>query len=127
MRNNSPLLKNKVLKTILSAIIVLSIWEIAALLINDAYFLPDILQTSKALIKIISSRSFFEVVFTSVYRVFSGLFYGIAAGTVLAGICYKFDIVIVTRILSNRRKLFVIAGTCKNNVRAINFVFAKLF
>lgn len=102
MRNNSPLLKNKVLKTVLSAIIVLSIWEIAALLINDAYFLPDILQTSKALIKIISSRSFFEVVFTSVYRVFSGLFYGIAAGTVLAGICYKFDIVnsIISPIIS---------------------------
>ena len=102
MRNNSSLLKNKVLKTILSVIIVLSIWEIAALLINDAYFLPDILQTSKALIKIISSRSFFEVVFTSVYRVFSGLFYGIAAGTVLAGICYKFDIVnsIISPIIS---------------------------
>ena len=102
MRNNSPLLKNKVLKTILSAIIVLSIWEIAALLINDAYFLPDILQTSKALIKIISSRIFFEVVFTSVYRVFSGLFYGVAAGTVLAGICYKFDIVnsIISPIIS---------------------------
>ena len=102
MRNNSLLLKNKVLKTILSVIIVLSIWEIAALLINDAYFLPDILQTSKALIKIISSRSFFEVVFTSVYRVFSGLFYGIAAGTVLAGICYKFDIVnsIISPIIS---------------------------
>lgn len=102
MRNNSPLLKNKALKTILSTIIVLSIWEIAALLINDAYFLPDILQTSKALIKIISSRSFFEVVFTSVYRVFSGLFYGIAAGTVLAGICYKFDIVnsIISPIIS---------------------------
>ena len=102
MRNNSPLLKNKVLKTVLSAIIVLSIWEIAALLINDAYFLPDILQTSKALIKIISSRSFFEVVFTSVYRVFSGLFYGVAAGTVLAGICYKFDIVnsIISPIIS---------------------------
>lgn len=102
MRNNLLLLKNKVLKTILSAIIVLSIWEIAALLINDAYFLPDILQTSKALIKIISSRSFFEVVFTSVYRVFSGLFYGIAAGTVLAGICYKFDIVnsIISPIIS---------------------------
>ena len=102
MRNNSPLLKNKVLKTVLSAIIVLSIWEIAALLINDAYFLPDILQTSKAIIKIISSRSFFEVVFTSVYRVFSGLFYGVAAGTVLAGICYKFDIVnsIISPIIS---------------------------
>ena len=102
MRNNSTLLKNKVLKTVLSAIIVLSIWEIAALLINDAYFLPDILQTFKALIKIISSRSFFEVVFTSVYRVFSGLFYGIAAGTVLAGICYKFDIVnsIISPIIS---------------------------
>ena len=102
MRNNSLLLKNKVLKTILSAIIVLSIWEIAALLINDAYFLPDILQTFKALIKIISSRSFFEVVFTSVYRVFSGLFYGIATGTVLAGICYKFDIVnsIISPIIS---------------------------
>lgn len=102
MRNNSSLLKNKVLKTVLSAIIVLSIWEIAALLINDAYFLPDILQTFKALIKIISSRSFFEVVFTSVYRVFSGLFYGIAAGTVLAGICYKFDIVnsIISPIIS---------------------------
>ena len=102
MRNNSSLLKNKVLKTILSVIIVLSIWEIAALLINDAYFLPDILQTSKALIKIISSRSFFEVVFTSVYRVFSGLFYGIATGTVLAGICYKFDIVnsIISPIIS---------------------------
>ena len=92
MKNNATLPRIKALKIIISAFAILAIWEILALIVNDSYFLPDIVTTAKALLKIIASKTFFKVVFTAFYRVFMGLFLGVLFGIVVASLCHKFDV-----------------------------------
>ena len=93
MKNNVTLLKNKAAKNVFSLVVILSIWEILALAVNDSYFLPDVIETGSALVNILVSGSFFKVVFTAFYRVFSGLMLGILAGASVAVLCHRFDIV----------------------------------
>ena len=64
MKNKQLLPKNKVLKSILSAVVILSIWEIIALAVSDSYFMPRVEETFAALVKIVASKSFFKVIFT---------------------------------------------------------------
>lgn len=92
MKNNTSLLKNKVVKIIFSLFVILLLWEVAALVVNDNFFLPDVFTTLEALVKIVVSGSFFSVVFTALYRVVSGLILGIVFGILIAGLCHKFDI-----------------------------------
>ena len=93
MKNNFILLNNKVAKIIFSLIVILFIWEMLALIVNDSYFLPDVIETGKSLVNIIVSGSFFKVIFTAFYRVFSGLMLGILTGISVAVLCHRFDIV----------------------------------
>ena len=93
MQNKTNLPLIKVSKTIISIFAILAIWEIAALLVNDSYFLPDVSETAKALVKILGSGTFLKVVFTAFYRVFAGLISGIILGIAIAALCYKFDFV----------------------------------
>jgi len=93
MRNNSFLPYIKVLKIIFSLAIILSIWEIAALVINDSFFLPGVRETSVSLFKIFASGDFLKVILTAFFRVFSGLLIGIMLGITLAFLCRKFELV----------------------------------
>ena len=83
----------KYLKLVLSLVVILSLWEVIALIINDSFFLPRVSETFVSLIKIVVSGNFFKVVFTSFYRVFTGLLIGTVLGIFFAALCYKIDIV----------------------------------
>ena len=93
MQNKALLPYIKPLKIIFSVVVILSIWEVSALIINDNYFLPDIIDTSRALFNILSSGTFLKVIFTALFRVISGLALGILFGAVIAFLCHKFDII----------------------------------
>jgi len=91
MKNKASLPYFKILKPIISIVFILSIWEVAALIVNDEFFLPDILKTTESLFKILFSGTFFKVIFTALYRVGAGLILGIFLGIILATLCHKFD------------------------------------
>lgn len=93
MQNKTILPQNKAVKIILSLIFILSVWEILALVVDDSYFLPDVALTLRALGKIITSKTFFKVIFTAFYRVISGLVLGIVFGSLIAALCHKFDLI----------------------------------
>lgn len=93
MKNKHLLPKNKVLKSILSAVVILSIWEIIALVVSDSYFMPRVEETFAALVKIVASKSFFKVIFTAFYRVILGIALGILLSIAVATICHKSDLV----------------------------------
>ena len=93
MRSKSILPRAKFLKIIISTITILAIWEALAFVVNDSYFLPDVIETFGALVKIVLDGSFFKVVFTALYRVFSGLFLGVLLGISVAFLCFKFDLI----------------------------------
>ena len=93
MQSKSILPRAKFLKIIISTITILAFWEALALVVNDSYFLPDVIETFGALVKIVLDGSFFKVVFTAFYRVFSGLFLGVLLGISVAFLCFKFDLI----------------------------------
>lgn len=93
MKNNSSLPHIKVLKTFLSIIVILLIWEIVSITINDGFFVPSVKDTFKSLLKIITSSYFFKVIFTAFYRVILGIILGILSGIALAALCSKFDFI----------------------------------
>ena len=93
MKNKSTLPYIKGLKTIISAFSILLIWQVIALIVNDSYFMPGVIETLNSLLTIIASGAFFKVIFTAFFRVLSGLLLGIILGILLATLCYKFDII----------------------------------
>lgn len=93
MKNKLVLPQNKALKTILSLVVILTVWELLALVINDDFFLPGVFKTGKVLVNIVTSKTFFEVIFTAFRRVLSGLIVGIALGIIIAALCHKSDLV----------------------------------
>lgn len=93
MKDNRTLPLYKCLKTILSIIAILAIWDVIALIVGDGYFLPGVSETAASLIKIVVSAEAFKVIFIALFRVISGLALGIASGVILAALCHKFDIV----------------------------------
>ncbi len=93
MKNNNKLPYIKLLKFIIPLIVILIFWEIIAFAINDSFFMPDVVLTFNALINILTSGTFFKVIFIALYRVFSGLILGIVLGVLFATLCHKFDIV----------------------------------
>ena len=92
MKNNLILPYNKALKVLFSSIVIIATWELIALIVNDSFFMPDVIETFKSLVNILSSGSFFKVISTAFYRVFSGLLIGIISGVILATLCFKFDV-----------------------------------
>ncbi len=87
----SSTMTNKVLKLVritASALIILAIWEIGALIVNDSYFLPGFLETFSALIVLLSQNMLFMPVLVSLARVLLGLVLGIIAGVLLATASY---------------------------------------
>lgn len=89
-------MKNKVntlLKFLLPICFWISIWEILALIVNHSYFLPSVSDTFSALFTVITSTSFFKVVFFTFLRVISGLVLGIIFGVLLALLSNRFTII----------------------------------
>ena len=95
-----------ILKKITSGLLIflfwISIWWIAALLINDVYFLPSPKDTFLALIGLFGKKYFYKVVFSSFLRVLAGLVSGTVVGTALAFVCHKLKAVrsLVSPIIS---------------------------
>lgn len=87
-KNKSFLPYNKLFKIIFALIIILGIWEISALIIDDSFLLPDIVETAVSLFGIIASRGFLSIVVTSLLRVILGLILGTVFGVVLATLCH---------------------------------------
>ncbi len=79
-RNKSNLLNNKFLKFVIPLIFILSVWELAATIANDSFFLPSVPDVLQALLRAIAEKSFFKTVLTSLYRVIAGLLIGTALG-----------------------------------------------
>lgn len=102
MKNKSFLPHNKIIKTFFSLVVILLAWELIALIINDSFFMPDVIQTSESLINILFSGTFIKVIFTALYRVLGGLILGILFGIILATLCHKFDLInaVISPIIS---------------------------
>lgn len=92
MKDNRILPLNKYVKTILSIITILLIWDVIALIINDNYFMPSVSKTAVSLYQILLSGEFFRVISVAFFRVLAGLILGVAAGVLLAALCHKSDI-----------------------------------
>ena len=92
MKSKTVLPYIKALKIIFSAIVILSVWEVLAIIVNDSYFLPGVVETARALVNIFTTGTFFKVIFTAFYRVFLGLISGIFSGIIIAAICHRSDL-----------------------------------
>jgi NitT/TauT family transport system permease protein len=80
-------MKNKLKKLLyvfLSIVFWLAVWQSAALIVNQPFFLPTISETLSALFKAASSYTFYMVVFLTFLRVITGLLLGVIAGIILA-------------------------------------------
>ena len=89
-------MKNKTLsylKPLFALIFWLSVWQIGAMLVNNAYFLPDIPKTLSSLSQILKNGEFYLAVSMTLIRVISGLLFGTLAGAVLAMLSHRFSLV----------------------------------
>lgn len=78
------------LERILSVLFWLAIWEIAALVIDNDFLLPDIIDTGAAILNIFSNKDFGIVILYTAFRVIIGLLIGIILGVILGFLAYKF-------------------------------------
>lgn len=79
----------KVLTLILVTFVCLLFWDVAAVLVNNSYFLPTVKETLFALIKLLCNEGFSKTILISLSRVAVGLISGIAAGVVLATVSHR--------------------------------------
>ena len=86
-------MKNNLLKKIIISLGIsffwISVWQVAAMLVDNSLFLPTPKQTLISLFEIICTFEFYKVVFFSLVRVIIALLIGISSGIVLAFICHK--------------------------------------
>ena len=85
-------MRNKVLsalKFFSVIIILLSVWQIAAEVIDHRFLLPDIPETLTALGNLLSTKEFYEATLLTLVRVFFGFIIGILSGTALAILAFK--------------------------------------
>ncbi len=68
-----------------------AVWEIAALIVDNPYFLPSISDTLPVLIKLITGKKFYISIVNTFFRVVSGLFLGTVAGIILSSLSVKFN------------------------------------
>lgn len=90
-------MKNKLLDFLFYKLIPivfwLSVWEIAALIVDRSYFLPHVNETFVSLYHIVSSSEFTKIATLTLLRVIAGITLGTLCGTILAIISHKFKIV----------------------------------
>ena len=73
-----------VLKGALALVSILAVWQMLADIVGDAYFLPGVPETVKALVGLFGIKDFPLIILFSLLRVALGLTLGIAAGIILA-------------------------------------------
>lgn len=98
-------MKNKTLaclKPLFALVFWLSVWQIGAMAVNNAYFLPDIPKTLSALSQILKNGEFYLAVSMTLLRVVCGLLLGTLVGAVLAMLSHRFSLVmaVVSPIIS---------------------------
>ena len=71
----------------------ITVWYVAALLVNSKLLLPTPKDTLLALLALFGTGDFYTVVLFTMLRVISGLVIGIIVGVILAILCHKFSIV----------------------------------
>lgn len=74
---------------IIPIVILLSMWEIAALIYNKPYFLPGLFDTFLALIRIIQTNDFLLIIILTLLRIFAGILLGTLTAVLLALASYK--------------------------------------
>lgn len=89
MRNNKI---TRILRPLCVLFFWLFVWEIAALFVNNEYFLPGAVRTLEALFKIAFTSDFISSVLLTLSRVIAGLTLGILFGIALAYVCHKFTL-----------------------------------
>ena len=83
----------QILRPLFVLLFWLSIWEAAALLVKNEYFLPGAITTFKALFAIAFTKGFLSSIFLTLSRVLLGLFLGVFLGAILAYICHKIPLI----------------------------------
>lgn len=90
-------MKNKAYKRILLGISVFAfwifVWYILACIVDNSFLLPSPRDSLLSLVDLMSTKSFYKVVFYTFLRVSTGVVLGVVFGTALAFISYKFNVV----------------------------------
>ena len=89
-------MKNKlffVIRKTLPILFLLLLWELASILVNHSYFLPDVISTLKALFTVLCELSTYKAIITTFLRVILGVCFGTFAGIILAILSHKFKFI----------------------------------
>lgn len=90
-------MKNKFLSFLLHTLLPISfwllLWEVAALIYDNSYFLPDICETALALCGIIISPDFPKIVLSTLLRILAGILLGTLSGALMAILSHKVKLV----------------------------------
>ena len=90
-------MQNKVCKKLIFGVLItlfwLLVWECAALIVNNSYFLPTPIETLFSLFELLGSGSFYKVAALSLLRVILGLALGVIIGSALAVTSHRFSAV----------------------------------
>lgn len=68
----------------------IGVWYLASFLVDSVLLLPTPHDTLFALLELLCTQEFYNAVLSTLLRVALGLFFGIAAGVILAFLSYKF-------------------------------------
>nr|WP_075574042.1 ABC transporter permease subunit [Ezakiella massiliensis] len=83
---------SKNIKKIIGAAGLVSIWAIAALLIDDEIILPSIYRVGQRIAFMAKETMLVNPILTTTYRVLLGIFYSLISASLLAYISYKFSL-----------------------------------
>jgi len=87
------IMKNKVINFLIHSVLPilfwLAVWDIAATIYNNSYFLPGVAETAAALWKILLSPDFPLTVLLTLLRIFTGITLGTLFGSIVAIISHK--------------------------------------
>ena len=99
--SNLKLVKN-ILQFVIPLIFWIGVWQIAAVIVDHKFLLPDVTETMRALFDLASDATFYKAIIYSAIRVLFGLMLGILAGIALAVLSNRFWIadVIITPIIT---------------------------
>lgn len=88
--------------TVLGVAFWILAWQLAAIIVNKPYLLPDVPKTLLALCDVVTEKNFWWTVFLTLLRVLTGLTVGLFSGVLLAILTNRFTLAkaIVTPIIS---------------------------
>lgn len=89
MDGKKPYLKQYIKKKIAAVFFWLCLWQLAALILNNALLFAGPLETAAALIKEASSAAFWQTVGMSLLRILAGFFAALVLGCVLGAVSFR--------------------------------------